>query len=125
MTGLVLDTGALIALERNTREVTGLIERARQRGHRVTVPAGCVAQAWRDGANQARLAKLLRHHLTGVPSLDSKDARRVGELLARTGTSDVIDAHVALIAVRTQGTVLTSDPDDIRRLAPVASVRAV
>ncbi|MCU1355312.1 MAG: hypothetical protein JWM89_730 [Acidimicrobiales bacterium] len=48
-----------------------------------------------------------------------------GALLARTGTSDAIDGHVAVLALATGRTVLTSDPDDIRRLAPTVVVRPV
>ncbi len=41
--------------------------------------------------------------------------RRVGELLARSGTADVVDAHRAWL-VGAGDTVLTSDGPDIRRL---------
>ncbi len=47
----------------------------------------------------------------------------MGLLLAKSGTSDVIDAHVALLARRLQATVLTSDPDD--GLEGVEVIRAV
>jgi len=42
----------------------------------------------------------------------------LGLLLAKSGTSDVVDAHVALLARRLQATVLTSDPDDLTVLDP-------
>lgn len=37
-------------------------------------------------------------------------------LCAATGTSDVAAASVALVGRRTGGVVVTSDPDDLRRL---------
>lgn len=125
MSGLILDTGALIGIERNLRSVVTLIERARQRGDSVIVPAGCLAQAWRNGTTQVRLATLLRQRATQVRAFDDEAARRAGELLAVTGTADVVDAHVALLAIRTRSAVLTSDPHDIQRLAPMAIVKAI
>jgi hypothetical protein len=59
MPGLTLDAGALIAFDRNERRVVALIARAVQQGCSLAVPAGVVAQAWRDGRRQARLARLL------------------------------------------------------------------
>lgn len=44
-------------------------------------------------------------------------AHEVGALLGRAGTSDVVDAHVALAAAATTATVVTSDPGDIGILA--------
>ena len=118
----MLDTGALVALERSNRRVALRIRQALTAGDRVVISAGCVAQAWRDGGTQVGLAKLLKEHTTKVEPLDTTAARQIGRLLARSGTADIVDGHVALVALQTGGTVLTSDPDDIRRLAPTASV---
>jgi len=60
------------------------------------VPAAVVAQAWRDGARQARLARLLKG--CDVVPLDDASAREVGELLGRAGVSDPADGSVALLA---------------------------
>jgi len=48
--------------------------------------------------------------------LHHEDAKRVGELLRGSETSDIVDAHVAVLAERLQATVITSDPDDIAKL---------
>jgi predicted nucleic acid-binding protein len=125
MTGVVFDTGALIAVERGDRALTVLMAEARRTSATITVSAGCVAQAWRSPARQARLAVMLRQRNVEIVALDDEDARRVGLLLAATGTSDVVDGHVALCAHRTRRPVVTSDPDDIRRLAPAADVRLI
>ena len=57
--GLTLDTGALLALERGDSRVRALLRRALERGLPLSVPAGVVAQAWRGGPRQARVARLL------------------------------------------------------------------
>lgn len=125
MSGAVLDTGALIAIERGERSLLVLIAEARLAGHVLTVPAGCVAQAWRSPARQARLASFLRLPNVAIVALDDEDARLVGLLLARARTTDIADAHVALCATRRKQTVLTSDPEDIRALAPSVVVHRV
>ena len=46
--GLTLDAGALIALERGDRRVVALLREALDRRVRICVPAGVVAQVWRN-----------------------------------------------------------------------------
>lgn len=77
--------------------------------------AGVVAQVWRGGTHrQVPIAFLLRR--TDVVDLTDVQARAVGKLLGMAGTSDPVDAHVALIA-RTRGwPVLTSDRDDLHAI---------
>ncbi|HVW11792.1 MAG TPA: PIN domain-containing protein [Bryobacteraceae bacterium] len=118
MKGITLDTGALIALDRHDRRVIALIERCVDRGMQITVPATALAQALRNPARQARLSRLIRQPETNLIVLDGPDATAVGLLLAQTGTSDVVDAHVAVCARRAEQAVITSDPEDLRRLAP-------
>ena len=78
-----------------------------------------MGQVWRGGSRQAILAMLLPT-LRIVP-LDELLGRRVGTLLARTGTSDVVDAAVVLLA--TDGDwILTSDPDDLAPLVEAAGL---
>lgn len=119
MTALVLDTGALIALDRNDRDVWAMLWVAAQDSSIVHVPAGPIGQAWRDGARQALLARALRH--CEEIALDGPAARASGMLCGATDTSDVIDASVAIAAAvlaQTEAVViLTSDPDDLARLA--------
>jgi hypothetical protein len=116
MSGLTLDTSALIAFERNDRRVVAMIGRALSLGIRLAVPAGVVGQAWRDGRRQARLARLLGSDLIEVEVLDDKRARAAGQLCGATQTDDVIDASVVLCARARGHGVLTSDIDDLRRL---------
>jgi len=116
--GITLDTGGLIALDRNDRRVIALIARAMERGMRVTIPATALAQAIRNPARQARLSRLIRQVSTDLIALNGTDAAAAGLLLARTGTADVVDAHVVICARRTGQAVVTSDPADLRQIGP-------
>lgn len=116
MRGLTLDTGALIAFERNDRRVVAIVERALRLGVRLAVPAGVVGQAWRDGRRQARIARLLGSYLIEVEVLDDRRARAAGQLCGVTLSNDVIDASVVICARSRGHGVLTSDGDDLRRL---------
>ena len=50
MSGVTLDAGGLIALDRGDRRVLALLARAAERGLRVTVPATALAQVIRRPA---------------------------------------------------------------------------
>lgn len=113
---LVLDTGALIAVERGDRATAAVIEVAVRDGREIVVPAGVVGQAWRGGERQARLARLLNARDVLVDSLGDATARAAGVLCGATGTSDAIDASVVLVARRRRATVLSSDRADLRVL---------
>jgi len=118
MSGLTLDSGALIAFERNERSVVALVARALELDIRLAVPAGVVGQAWRDGRRQVRLARLLGSSVTEIEPLDDQRAREAGQLCGVAGTADVIDASVVLCARARGHGVLTADVDDMHRLDP-------
>ena len=118
MSGITFDAGGLIALDRNDRRVLALIARATELGMRITIPATALAQAMRNPARQARLSRLMRQARTDLKALDGPDATAVGRLLARTGTADITDAHVVICAHRAGHAVVTSDPADLKRVAP-------
>jgi hypothetical protein len=110
-----LDAGALIALDRGDRDTWALLAEVEQADQRPVIPAPVIAQAWRGGARQARLATVLSS--ADIVTADGPLSRRAGELLAAAGTADVLDALVALVAQDRPGhEVLTSDPDDIHHL---------
>jgi predicted nucleic acid-binding protein len=121
-TGVTLDTGALIALESGSRRMAVLVEEALASGSEVVIPAGVVAQAWRGGAAQARIARLLRASITSIVALDQRQALRIGARCAATGVTDVIDVSVALFARDRGHAVVTSDPGDIRAADPSLTV---
>jgi predicted nucleic acid-binding protein len=116
--GVTLDAGPLLRLDRNDRRVIVLLAVAAERRAIVTVPSTALAQAIRDPARQARLSRLLRQPNTVVAPLDRLDATTVGRLLATSATTDIADAHVVVCARRTGHAIVTTDPDDLHRLAP-------
>lgn len=115
---LVLDAGALIAMERRHRPTDLLLEAARLSGRSVVVPAAVVGQVWRDGTRQARLARLLRSRDVTVEPLTFLAARAAGVLCGAAGTSDVVDASVVITARRHRATVVSSDRADLKALDP-------
>jgi predicted nucleic acid-binding protein len=121
----VLDAGALIALDRGDKRMIALLDRALAQGRTFRVPVGVVGQAWRDGRVQAILARFLRSQEVEIVPLDEQLARSCGELCAFTASADVIDASVVLLARGRQDPILTSDPQDLRRLDPAAQIIAV
>ena len=125
MKGITFDAGGLIALDRDDRRVLTLIARATELGMRITIPATALAQAIRNPAKQARLSRLIRQAGTDLIALDGPDATAAGLLLARTATADIVDAHVVYCAQRAGQAVVTSDPDDLRRIAPTLQLVVV
>jgi hypothetical protein len=121
MTGLVLDAGALIALEQGDRAVATDLRVARAEGQFVCTTSMVLAQVWRGGSGrQARMARLLHH--VEVMSIDADHGRRTGELLGATGMADAVDASLVLVA-KDGDHILTSDLADIQRLADAAGRR--
>lgn len=94
--------------------------RAQERGAVPVVPAGVLAQAWRGGP-QPQLSRLLAGCL--IESLDETRARSAGVACARAGTSDVIDAAVAVGAAVRGDLVITSDADDLKHLAAAIGLK--
>lgn len=112
---LVLDSGALIALERNDRPMWRRLKAAYLSGSAPVSHGGVVGQAWRGrGGRQALLAKALAG--VDVRQLDEALGRAAGELLGRANRSDVIDAALVLLAADGD-LIVTSDPRDLEPLA--------
>lgn len=118
MSGLTLDTGALIALERGNRVAAALVQRAIAAKADIALPTTVIAQAIRDPAKQVALNVLMRASVTDIVDLDHPTAVAVGRMLATSGTSDITDAHVAISATSRNHAIATSDPGDLAVLAP-------
>ena len=119
MSTFVLDAGALIALDRGNRELLSTLQTAFEDGDRVIAPTGAIGQAWRDPNRQVVLSRSLKR-CDEVP-LDGSVARASGRLCGRAGTSDLIDASIAVAvanATLRHGDVvlLTSDSRDMKDL---------
>lgn len=115
MKNVVLDAGALIGLDRGAASVRGYVLLADREKVTLWTSSAVIAQVWRGGARQARLARLLNSDLVRELSLDVDASRRIGALAATVKANDVVDGHVALMALDLSALVLTSDANDIAR----------
>ncbi len=79
-----------------------------------TLPTVVLGQAWRGGP-QARLSRLV--HGCNVDPLTESQARAAGKALAASASSDLVDAAVVVTALAREDLVVTSDPDDLSRIA--------
>jgi hypothetical protein len=123
VTALVLDAGALVAVDRGDRPMMARLAVAQQHDLELRSNAMVVAQVWRDRqGRQASLARLLR--AVDVRAISHEDGRQAGVLLGQAGITDPVDATVVLLA-RPGDRILTSDPDDLTRLASAAGNSAV
>jgi len=110
---LLLDSGSLIALDRDERAMWTRLKAARLADDLPVTHAGVLGQVWRGGPRQARLSQALAG--VDVRALDEPLGRAAGELLGTSGLSDVIDA--ALVALANDGDdIVTSDRDDFEHL---------
>jgi predicted nucleic acid-binding protein len=114
----VLDAGAFIAFERNDRRVRALIDLAVAQRGALFAPAAVVAQVWRDGGKQVRLARLIGSGAVVIQPLDREEAQAIGVLCGQRRGKDIADASVALLARRLGAVVVTSDAGDLKRLDP-------
>jgi predicted nucleic acid-binding protein len=117
MSRLLLDAGAFIAFEKGDAGVRARLMAARRIGLDVVTTSPVVGQVWRDGRRQALLARVVA--ATDVQAPDVVAARRAGELMAKTGGNDVVDALLAVLAGDGDA-VVTSDPADLRALIAAA-----
>lgn len=114
----MLDAGALVGVDRGDRAMIARLLVAERRGLELRTNAMVVAQVWRDRqGRQVHLARMLR--AVDVRPVDHQDGREAGVLQAAAGASDPVDATVVLLA-GPGDQILTSDPDDLARLAAAA-----
>jgi hypothetical protein len=119
---LVLDSGALLAIERGERAMWRRFKAALLTAEVPVTHGGVIGQVWRArGPRQALLAKALAG--IDVRGLDEQLGRAAGELLAAARKRDVIDAALVLLA-EDGDHIVTSDLDDLETLA-VAAARDV
>jgi len=111
----MLDAGFLISVDRSERSAQAFLTAASGSETALHTTQPVVAQVWRNGSRQARLAAFLNTIV--VHPLD--EGRPVGQLLAQTRTSDVVDAHLVIAATRLGDDILTGDPDDLTKLSAV------
>ena len=115
----VYDAGVFVAAERNVRDIWADHRARLELGLIPRTTAPVVAQVSRS-ARQGQLRRFLRG--CDIAPFVAEDAHRVGTLLGEAGASDVVDAHVVLVAARLGASVLTGDVEDLSRLAGHADV---
>ena len=118
MAGVTYDAGALVAAERNDRRLWALHAGLLDEDIVPVVPAPVLAQAWRGGGRQASLSRLLAG--CAIEAMSEQQARRVGQLAAKSGHDDIVDVTVVEGAVRRGDAVVTSNPSHIRKIAAAA-----
>ena len=115
---LVLDSGALIALERNDRAMWRRLKAALLDERIPVTHGGVLGQAWRGRGPRTTLLSLALKGVE-VAALDEDLGKLAGELLGRAKKADVIDAALVLIA-SDGDSIVTSDPADLHHLSEVA-----
>ena len=110
---MILDAGFLISIDRSDQTAHAFLTAASRSETALHTTHPVVGQVWRNGPRQARLAAFLK--TITIHPLD--DGRPVGQLLAQTQTTDVVDAHLVITAVRLGDDILTGDPDDLTTLS--------
>jgi len=110
----VYDAGVFVAAERNDRDVWADHRARLELGLIPRTTAPVVAQVSRS-PRQVQLRRMLRG--CDIVGFTPDDSHEVGALVGKSSTSDVVDAHLAIVASRRQATVLTSDVEDLRHIA--------
>src|SRR5258708_20149292 len=96
MSALILDAGALVAVDRDDRPMIARLRAAQQHGVELRTNAMVVAQMWRDRhSRRVNLARLLR--AVDVRPVSQRDGREAGILQAAAGTADAIDPTLVLL----------------------------
>ncbi len=121
MGGVTYDTGALVAAERNNRQMWALHAGYLAEEVIPTVPAPVLAQGWRGGSRQASLSRFL--HVCETEPMTEDLAREVGVLAGKSGHDDIVDVCVVAGAVRRGDAVVTSNATHIRTIAGAAGAR--
>ncbi len=114
MSALILDIGALVAVDRGDRAMAARLRVAERSGLGLRSTGAVIAEAWRDAAGrQANLARVLKS--VDVRAVDRQLGKEAGVLLGKSGVKGAVDATVVAVA-KTGDRILTSDPADIQKL---------
>lgn len=111
---MIFDAGVFVALEKPSSRgtVLALVEKHLDEGVLPSTTNAVLAQVWREPARQValgRLARTLEVYPFGDPQV-------VGVRCAAAGTSDVVDAGLAVLADQLEQVIVTTDPKDMEAL---------
>jgi hypothetical protein len=113
---MILDAGGILALARGDGLARAALARAVRAGYVIVIPTPVLAQVHRGGRDRAQVDRVVNRVDAMVPTFE-RVARRAGELLGKTGTTDAVDAIVAaegLLSV--PALILTTDQGDMELL---------
>jgi predicted nucleic acid-binding protein len=122
--GLTLDRGVLIAFEKRDRRAVTLFREARMNGYRLTVSSLTLAEWWQDeGGNPHYRSRALR--ALHVQPFTDVLARAAGRALRKLGLDSchLADAGVMATAAARGDVLVTTDPEDMKRLRPLFEVK--
>lgn len=111
---MILDAGVFIALDNPSqrRIILALVRRMQVEGVVPITNEAALAQAWRNPSKQVPMAMLVKATTVypfGAPQV-------IGRRCAESGTSDVVDASLAVLADQIGVKILTTDVDDMLAL---------
>lgn len=114
--GITLDTGALIAWERQKRKMIAVLKAVHEDDLSVTVPTAVLVEWFRG--NPRRFNAIL--DAVKIEDLTETVARSAGEaLVGLPGSITIVDAVVMASAAQRADVVYTSDPHDLEALRKV------
>lgn len=117
---LVLDSGGISAIADGNGVARAALERARREGWLVVIPAPVLTEVHTGGRDHARIDRVVNAVDMLIETTPDR-AKQAGELRAKSGVLDVVDAIVVAEAVAAPpALIMTSDPDDIRDLIEAA-----
>jgi predicted nucleic acid-binding protein len=115
---IMLDTGALVGLERRQHSIRSVHRLALELAQPLVVSTPVVAEWWREGRREKERLQILRTLLVEPPN--ATVARLAGAAIGRVG-GGVVDALVMAAASVRSDVVYTSDVEDLERLQVVFS----
>lgn len=114
MSGIVLDAGALIAVENNDRKTMAIFKAAKHNSLPLRSNGAVIAEVWRGGVGrQVPLARFLA--AVEVVPVDQSLGRAAGVLIKTVGSASALDATVVAMAAHGDH-IMTSDEGDIKAL---------
>jgi len=117
---LVLDAGGVSAIADGDGLARATLDRACREGWLVVIPAPVLTEVHTGRRDHARVVRVV-NAVDMLIATTPERARQAGELRSRSGVLDVVDAIVVAEAVAfPPALVMTSDPDDVRRLIEAA-----
>jgi len=119
---IILDSGAIIASQRNDPTMAAILKAARKYRTPILVPATVFAETWFGHSTHARTTHLFGS-IDGFPELNEQSARQVGALLALSKTAAIVDGNVVAIAIALRpAAIVTSDVHDVTHLLKSAKI---